>query len=629
MHLNKLTLRRFRSCDDVTVSFQSDLTVLVGENNGGKSNIIDGMRLLTLPLNGRRERYPEDEDLRRGASKTDFEIVGQYGGLSDTLKGLLITAVPDPTKDVAIFGYRYEPRSDSAPRGRTTLWAGKFEGAEPETGSTDLIRHVYLPALRDAHQALGSGSGSRVMALFRHFIPKDKEADFLKEVQRGAKLPEVLTTMNADIGSALGTLTSGVRPQQAKLDFAAETLLDVARSLRFKLADAGVSPEEIRASGLGYSNLLYMATVVVELTKAKEADLTLFLVEEPEAHLHPQLQMLVLEFLLENAQNSMKTTPIVGKPEGRIQVVVSTHSPNLTAWISPKHLVVVRSQLLDNNQTANVGVAPSTPAIASSKSNRITEIVKKDTSPATAASTTPNSEVSPKSRVTHTVIVPIAELGIAPKTLDKISRYLDVTRSALLFGNKALLVEGIAESLILPVIARKLVLKDKRDHWLRFKGTVIVPIEGVDFQPYVEVLLRSNNGARISDRVVIITDADPTVDGNRKVDLEKLAADHNAAACIHVYTNQHTLEHELFSAGNEGFLKKAFLTLHSRSDDDWKKQIEDVGEEFRATSFLKLLSDKRTRKGDLAQQIASLIEAGEPFKVPDYFNKAIEKIAEP
>jgi putative ATP-dependent endonuclease of OLD family len=100
IHLRTLTLRRFRSCDDITVHFQPDLTVLVGENNGGKSNVIDAIRLLTLPLNGRRERYPEDEDLRRRASPSNFEIVGQYRGLSDTLKGLLISAVPDPTNDV-------------------------------------------------------------------------------------------------------------------------------------------------------------------------------------------------------------------------------------------------------------------------------------------------------------------------------------------------------------------------------------------------------------------------------------------------------------------------------------------------------------------------------------------------
>ena len=61
MHLGSLTISRFRSCDNVTVSFRPDLTVLVGENNGGKSNVEDAIRLLTLPLSGRRERYPEDE----------------------------------------------------------------------------------------------------------------------------------------------------------------------------------------------------------------------------------------------------------------------------------------------------------------------------------------------------------------------------------------------------------------------------------------------------------------------------------------------------------------------------------------------------------------------------------------
>jgi putative ATP-dependent endonuclease of OLD family len=601
--------------------------VLVGENNGGKSNIIDAMRLLTLPLNGRRERYPEDEDLRRGSSTANFEIVGQYSGLSDTLKGLLITAVPDPTKDTAIFGYRYEPRSDNAPRGRTTFWAGKFDSAEPETGSTDLIRHVYLPALRDAHQALGSGSGARVMALFRHFLPKDKEKDFLENVRRKENPPEVLTTMNTEIETALGALTSGVRRQQAKLDFATESLLDVARSLRFKLADAGVTPEEIRASGLGYSNLLYMATVVVELTKAKETDLTLFLVEEPEAHLHPQLQMLVLEFLLENAQNSIKAPIISGKPEGRIQVIVSTHSPNLTAWVSPKHLVVVRSQLLEKKKDANVEAVSPTPT-TTTQSEEIIEFVRKTTPPAPAVATTSENQTGQEQPVSRTVIVPIAELGIDPKTLDKISRYLDVTRSALLFGNKAFLVEGIAESLLLPVIAHKIVLKDKRDAWLRFKGTVIVPIEGVDFRPYVEVLLRAKDGARIADRVVVITDADPSVEGNRKADLEKLAAEFGVADAIYVYINQHTLEHELLSAGNEALLKKAFLTLHPRSSDDWTAQIENVGKEARPDAFLKLLSDKRTRKGDLAQQIASLIEAGDQFIVPGYLKDAIEKITE-
>jgi putative ATP-dependent endonuclease of OLD family len=76
MYLGGLTISRFRSCDNVTVSLRPDLTVLVGENNGGKSNVVDAIRLLTLPLSGRRERYPEDEDVRRHATVPNFQIEG-------------------------------------------------------------------------------------------------------------------------------------------------------------------------------------------------------------------------------------------------------------------------------------------------------------------------------------------------------------------------------------------------------------------------------------------------------------------------------------------------------------------------------------------------------------------------
>ena len=150
MYLEQLSIQRFGSCVDTTISFRPDLTVLVGENNGGKSNVFDAIRLLTPPLNGRRERYPEDHDLHRGSKEKSFRIEGRFAGLDDTLKGLLISAVPDPTEDVAIFGMRYETAGSRA--GRASFWAGKFENAEPETGSTDLIRHVFLPPLRSTHE---------------------------------------------------------------------------------------------------------------------------------------------------------------------------------------------------------------------------------------------------------------------------------------------------------------------------------------------------------------------------------------------------------------------------------------------------------------------------------------------
>jgi putative ATP-dependent endonuclease of OLD family len=199
---------------------------------------------------------------------------------------------------------------------------------------------------------------------------------------------------------------------------------------------------------------------------------------------------------------------------------------------------------------------------------------------------------------------------------------LDVTRSGLLFGNRAVLVEGIAEALLLPVIARRIVLADDNEAWLRFKGTLIIPIDGVDFRPYVEILIRPYQDARIAQKLIVITDADPSVRGNRKESLERLAQRHGANGAVTVLVNTRTLEFDLFPE-NEALLRKAFLSLHRNSSRFWADEIEALPIADRPAKFLDMLTQKRTRKGDLAQQICSLIQGGDPFVVPAYLREAI------
>lgn len=49
MYLRELRIRNFRKVEDITVNFPRGLCVIVGENNAGKTAIIDALRLMLIP----------------------------------------------------------------------------------------------------------------------------------------------------------------------------------------------------------------------------------------------------------------------------------------------------------------------------------------------------------------------------------------------------------------------------------------------------------------------------------------------------------------------------------------------------------------------------------------------------
>jgi putative ATP-dependent endonuclease of OLD family len=592
MFLQTLRLSNFRSCYDTRVSFRPTLTLLVGENNSGKSNIIEALRLATPPLSLRRVRYFETDDLSHGREEQAIELGLTFGGLTTIQQAQYITALDLGSKQ-ALYTARFRPDETTPKRSQLSFRAGKDAGPDPEPEKRQQIRHVYLAPLRDAQRELDSANSGRLAFIIRQLTdPQDRDSFLTAANAALGDLGDhgVVTMTAGRIQRHVSALTDPVRSQNVKLDFQDYDLGRLTRSLRLKMAEHGIDPAGLAESGLGYANLLFIATVIMELQHAGDAELTLFLVEEPEAHLHPQLQAVLLDYLREQAELSPRDD--AHGPVGRIQVIATTHSPNLANSVGVENVVVLR----------------------------------------TRHQTEPDGGERPVTR-RMTCALPLAQLGLTPDGFRKINQYLDATRAAMLFAQRIVLVEGIAEAVLLPVLARRLVFPADRARQRGFHAVTIVNVGSVDFEPYIRLLLGPVGGLTVVDKLVVITDGDPVLgpgpDGddshafNRANRLRSLAADLGTAARLTVAEATYTLEADLLSVpANAAVLRASYLKQHPRSAARWDEIAGDANPA--EALYRKLGEDKRfISKGEFAHDVAISIQQGEAFAVPAYLRNAI------
>ncbi len=87
-------------------------------------------------------------------------------------------------------------------------------------------------------------------------------------------------------------------------------------------------------NGLGYNNLIYASTIFGDIIQRNELfkqNYNLLLIEEPEAHLHPQLETTFFRYLQNLDRNN------------QFQIVVSSHSPTITSKTKLDNVIVMNN----------------------------------------------------------------------------------------------------------------------------------------------------------------------------------------------------------------------------------------------------------------------------------------------
>ena len=51
MYISKLTLKKFKCFDEVSINFDPNFNLIIGENNSGKSTIFEAFRLWQIAFN--------------------------------------------------------------------------------------------------------------------------------------------------------------------------------------------------------------------------------------------------------------------------------------------------------------------------------------------------------------------------------------------------------------------------------------------------------------------------------------------------------------------------------------------------------------------------------------------------
>ncbi|WP_299111413.1 AAA family ATPase [uncultured Winogradskyella sp.] len=446
MYLQNIKLWNFRkygsneafdlTSSNLNLNFTKGVNVLIGENDSGKTAIIDAIKLVLKTHSYEWMRIDKD-DFYGNSDKFRIELLFKDLSIEEAKNFTEWLSWEGEGEDaVPTLKLVYEANIRSERIIPSDVKAGlSEEGYLLTSEAKEYLKVTYLKPLRDAKTELIPKKNSRLSQIFQ-------EHEAFKGRDKGHPLKTIFEEFEERIGYYFeGREFEDQKGKELKkeIDGYLQSFYDATKETEIKVSEGKLKSileklellvkDEINV-GLGTLNRLFMASELLHLNKKDYDGLRLGLIEELEAHLHPQAQMQVIESL---------------QKQKDIQLILTTHSPNLASKVELENII-----LCESNNAFPLG----------------REYTKLDN----------NDYIF-------------------------LEKFLDTTKANLFFAKGIIMVEGWAEEILLPSLAKSIGID------LTVKGVSVVNIGHTGFDHYSKIFLR-NNTPDMSIPVAVITDSD-------------------------------------------------------------------------------------------------------------------------
>lgn len=657
MRINRAKIENFRLLRDVEIGFEERTTLVVGRNNSGKTSIAELFRRL---LSDRSLNF-RLEDFSLGCHESFWTALQAFRSQqveAETLSGLPVIKLtldigydvdapdlgplseciidlnpdctearlefrfaPKATELLALFADHVAPIEDAeADRGRffrdlrtriQGAYAGTLEAVDPNDATNrkqlepKVLATLVSGGFINAQRGLDDDTlrerdvlGKVVEVLFQSALTDELDDERRTTAER---LKDVVETIQSDVHKGFNAgLTSLLPafdlfgyPGLADPGLVTETNFDVNKLLkdhtkvRYRGVNGMTLPETY--NGLGTRNLVYMLLQLLRFFREFQATPTaagvhLIFIEEPEAHLHPQMQEVFIR-QLEHVAHAFVTQLNADRP-WPVQFVVTTHSPHMA---NESRFESLRYFL----------------SIADGDAGRRSVI--KDLRQGMAGAPAPERNF--------------------------LHQYLTLSRCDLFFADKAVLIEGTAERLLLPAMIKKTDAGAQGQPQLSSQYLTVMEVGGAFAHRFFDLL------RFLELRTLVITDIDSVAvnANNKRVAVPVATGAFTSNACIKDWYEPDVSPTQLLAKTSDdkvsGGRRLAFqIPEHdggpsARSFEDAfilaNPELFDLGEGDRATLAYELAAEQK--KSSFA--LTHAIEQTE-WRVPRYIAEGLRWLAE-